>query len=502
MDHDENGLTPPVLPSLEVREVGHVKDIRHGVIKIEGLPSCVYGQLIQFANGTKGLVMGFNPEEVLAVVLGPMTGISIGDSVSSLRELLTVPVGEGFLGRIVDSLAHPVDGKGEIAPDEYYPVFREAPGVMERDPVEEPLMTGIKIIDMTIPIGRGQRQLIIGDRQTGKSSIGVDTIMNQKGSGVVCIYCWIGGPEAGLRKIISALAQKDALAYTIIVNASADTGAAEQYLAPYTAAALGEYFMYHGKHVLVVFDDLSKHAWIYRQISLLLDRAPGREAYPGDIFFLHSQLLERAGKLNTRRGSGSMTFLPIVETLQGDIAGYIQTNIISITDGQIYINAALFREGFRPAIDMGLSVSRIGSRVQCPAIRELGKGLRLDYAQYREMLRMTKLRTHLSAEAHGLIKQGDILQQLLMQVNNQPVSVTEEILLFYAYKSIFLASLPDERVRPFVTGLYRYLKLEDPELLATIGRELKLTDTTKLMLERDFTRFASSPEVAGAAKPS
>jgi len=477
------------IPLLDIREVGFVKDLRQGIAKVSGLPSCVYGQMVQFSCGIKGIVMGFNPQEVLVVILGRETGISSGDSVISLSELLSVPVGHGFLGRIVNSLAVPLDNKGEITGEDLYPVFREAPGVMEREPVEDSLLTGIKIIDLTIPIGRGQRELIIGDRQTGKSSIGIDTIINQKGKDVYCIYCWIGGPEAGLRKLLSTLAAKDALKYTIIVSASADVSAAEQYLAPYTAAALGEYFMYNGKHVLVVFDDLTKHAWVYRQMSLLLERSPGREAYPGDIFFLHSQLLERAGKLNKKRGSGSMTFLPIVETLQGDITGYIQTNIISITDGQLYINSTLFREGFKPAIDLGLSVSRIGSKVQPPAVKEVGKGLRLEYAQYREMLRLTKLRTHLSAEATEKMRRGEILHHLLMQVNNAPLSMEEEVVLFYAYRSRALEPYLDSFLSNFIEEIFKYIKTRNPGLIESLKSKPELTPGLTADLDKEFADF-------------
>jgi len=291
------------IPLLDVKEVGFVKDIRRGIARVSGLPSCVYGQVVQFSKGSKGLVMGFNSQEAIVIILGDEQNISVGDEVVSLAELGSIPVGDGFLGRIVNSLGEPLDGKGDIIPiADFFPIFREAPGVMERQPITEPLSTGIKIIDLTIPIGRGQRELIIGDRQTGKSSIGIDTIINQKGSDIICLYCWIGGPQVALRKILYTLQQKDALKYTIVVSASADSSAAEQYLAPYSAAALGEYFMYNGKHVLVVFDDLTKHAWTYRQMSLLMERSPGREAYPGDIFYLHSQLLERAGKLNISPG--------------------------------------------------------------------------------------------------------------------------------------------------------------------------------------------------------
>ena len=478
------------IPLLEVREVGFVKDVKHGIAKIQGLPSCVYGQLVEFARETKGMVIGFSPQEVSVIILGGEQNISVGDSVSSLAELLTVPVGEGFLGRIVNSLGEPIDGKGDILPIvDYFPVFREAAGVMEREPVSEPMLTGIKIIDLVISIGRGQRELIIGDRQTGKSSICIDTIINQRDKDVMCIYCWIGGPQTALKKILFTLQQNNALGYTIVIASPADTPAAAQYLAPYAACALGEYFMFSGKHVLVVFDDLTKHAWIYRQMSLLLERSPGREAYPGDIFYLHSQIMERAGKLKRERGGGSMTFLPIIETLQGDITGYIQSNLVSMTDGQIYISTPLFHEGFKPAIDMGLSVSRIGSRVQCQAIKEVSAGLRLEYAQYREMLRLTKLRTHLSNEALEKMRRGEALRELFMQPNNQPISLVEEIILFYAFKRKILEALPQPTLKKFIAGFFKHLYITNSRLIQQIEEKGELTQGIKTELDRSLIEF-------------
>jgi len=477
------------IPLVEIREVGFVKDVRRGIARVNGLPSCVFGQLVQFPDETKGIVMGFNPHEVLVIILGDERGISVGDSVTSLAELLKMPVGEKFLGRVINSMGEPVDAKGPIASSDFYPVFREAPGVIEREPVTEPMPTGVKIIDLVIPLGRGQRELIIGDRQTGKSSIAIDAIINQHDKDVICIYCWIGGPQAVLKKLLHSLAQKDALKYTIVLTSSADTSAAEQYIAPYAAAALGEYFMYNGKHVLLIFDDLTKHAWIYRQMSLLLERSPGREAYPGDIFYLHSQLLERAGKLNAERGGGSMTFLPIVETLQGDITGYIQTNLISITDGQLYINSNLFREGFKPAIDLGLSVSRIGSRVQHAGVRQVSGGLRLEYAQYREMLRMTKLRTRLSPEALEKMKRGETLRELLIQPNNQPISTEEEIVLFYAFKRKILETLTPPLLKKFIERFFGYLKTENSTLFGLLSEKKDLTEEIKSELDKTMMSF-------------
>ena len=480
---------PIKISSLDIKEIGTVKEVKQGIIKVEGLPSCIYGQLVQFPQGEKGMVMGFSPLEVLTVVFSQESNISVGDVVSSSEEIINIPVGDGYKGRIVNALGEPLDGKGDIAYSEYSPVFREAAGVMEREPIEELLCTGTKIIDLAIPIGKGQRELIIGDRQSGKSTIGLDAIINQKGKDVVCIYCWIGGAKSALKKHLQILSEKQALEYTTVFTASADNSAAEQYLVPYSAAALGEYFMYKGRDVLVVFDDLTKHAWMYRQMSLLLERSPGREAYPGDIFYVHSQLMERAAKLNKEKGSGSMTFLPIVETLQGDITGYIQSNLVSMTDGQIYFNTALFKEGFKPAIDLGLSVSRIGNKAQSPALREVSGGLRLEYAQYREMLRLTKMRTRLSAEALEKMRRGDTLRKLLLQVNNEPFSAEKEIVLFYAFQRKVLEVLSSVMLNEFLENFFDYFTKESPDTAESLRERGELTTEIKKDLDKILVKF-------------
>lgn len=487
------------IPNLDIKEVGVVKEVKYGIAKAQGLPSCVYGQLVEFHSGVKGIVIGFNLHEVLVIVLGADNAISVGDVASARAELLTIPVGEGFLGRIVNALAQPLDDKGEIKSAGLSPVFRESAGIIEREPISQPLLTGIKTIDLAIPLGRGQRELIIGDRQTGKSSIAIDTIINQRDKDVVCIYCWIGGPQAALRKHIANLRKLGAMKYTIVVSAAAHASAAEQYLAPYSACALGEHFMYKGRDCLVVFDDLTKHAWIYRQISLLLERSPGREAYPGDIFYVHSQIMERAGRLKRNLG-GSMTFLPIAETLQGDITGYIQTNLISMTDGQIYISSSLFREGFKPAIDLGLSVSRIGSKVQSPAIKEVSEGLRLEYAQYRSMLRLTKLRTRLSTEALEKMRRGEALRELLIQINNMPLSEEDEIILFYAFKRKVLESLPAESLKKFITGISKFLSDNNHGVVNQLKEDKHLSPGIKAELDKSFVEFFREIKSAGVAR--
>lgn len=477
------------LSALEVKEVGYVKEVKRGIAKVTGLPSCIYGQLVEFKSGLKGIVIGFDEHETSVIILGEETKVSVGDAASTFSELFHVPVGDNYLGRVVNGLAEPIDLKGDITPSEYLPAFREAPGIMEREPITEPLLTGIKMLDLMVPIGKGQRELIVGDRHIGKTSIALDTILNQKGKDVVCIYCWVGGSYNAFENFIEELNQRRVLPYMIAVCSPAASPAAEQYLCPFTACTLGEHFMYQGKDVVVVFDDLTKHAWIYRQMSLLLERAPGREAYPGDIFFLHSQLMERAGRLKAERGGGTMTFLPIVETLQGDITGYIQSNLISMTDGQIYLNSDLFREGVRPAIDLGLSVSRIGSKVQAPAIRKLSGFLHLEYTQYRETLRLTRLRTRLSEEARARIKHGDVLQELLLQDNYSPVSLAEEILLFYAFNKKILEVLAPHMLRKFKREILNFTRQQDAELVNELNEKGELTPEAVKRLNAIFLNY-------------
>ena len=491
-------MSPQVqIPTLEIKEVGTVHEVKHGIVKASGLPSCIYGQLVELSDGVKGMVIGFTPSEVLIIVLGDDRRIRVGDTVSSYAELLSVPVGEAFIGRMVDCLGQPLDGKGPIAARDVSPVFRQAAGVMEREPLSEPLLTGVKILDLVIPIGKGQRELILGDRQTGKTSLAVDTIIAQNGKDVICIYCWVGGSLSAFKKTLHILAERGALPYTIAVCALADHSPAEQYLCPYTAASLGEYFMAHGRDAIVVFDDLTKHAWAYRQLSLLMERSPGREAYPGDIFYIHSQLMERAGRLKAALGGGTMTFLPIAETLQGDVTGYIQSNLISMNDGQIYLNTALFREGFKPAIDIGLSVSRIGGKVQCPAIRELTEGLRLAYAQYREMLRMTRLRTRLSEEAMERLRRGEALRELLIQENYQPVSLGETIMLFYAFKRKILEVLPLADLKRFQQDFFPFVSKQAPALVERVEHEQTLTEEIKDALNQAFIAYFRQPKKEG-----
>ena len=484
------------IPLYEIKEIGKVKEVKEGIIKIEGLPNCIYGQTIRLvSSGVQGIVIGFNEQEILVFALSYTSKVKLGEQVVTEMELFKLPVGQNYVGRIVSSVGSPLDGGPSIKPDDHYHVFAQAAGVLERKPLDEILHTGIKIVDTIIPIGRGQRELIIGDRQTGKTSIAIDTIINQKGQDVICVYCWVGGAATNLMKVVKVLKDTGAMDYTLVVAADASSSVGEQYLAPYTATTLGEYFMRNGKHVLVVFDDLTKHAWMYRQLSLLLERAPGREAYPGDIFYLHSQMVERAGRLIPELGGGTMTFLPIVEALQGDITGYIQSNLISMTDGQIYLSGDLFREGFKPAIDIGLSVSRIGSKVQPQALKEVSRGLRLDYLQYREFLRLMRLRTRLADEVKEKMRRGETLVSLFSQMVNRPVSLFEEVILFYAFQKRVLEVLSAEGRKRFREEIVGFLLEEKVDLVAKIKESYSLTRENEVGLNRSFGEFCRSKKI-------
>jgi len=481
---------------VQIREVGQIKEIKKSVAKVTGLSGCMNGQLLDITAGTNGMVMGFAKEEALILILGKVEKAKVGDNVYSRMEEFKIPVGEGFLGRVVNALAEAVDGKGPIGVAEYYPLFRDAPGVLDRVPLTEVFQTGILIIDATIPIGKGQRELIIGDRMIGKSSICVDAIINQKEKDIICIYCSIGRSQGSLEKIVERLKDNGAMGYTIIVSACASSAVGEQYLAPYTACALGEYFMHNGRDVFAVFDDLTKHAWAYRQISLLLERSPGRDAYPGDIFYLHSQFMERAGKLNPELKSGSMTFFPVVDTLQGDITGYIPSNLVSMTDGQIYLNAALFSSGFKPAIDLGLSVSRIGNKVQCPAMRELSSMLRLEYIQYLDLMRVTRFKAGVSDEVNQRLKHGEVITELFIQEKTHPRALEEELILLYALRRNILEVLSKPEIEYFKKNILKFAKDNYPAMIESLVNEKKLTPEIKKMLDECLIVFFKKKEAA------
>jgi len=468
----------------DIREVGYVQSVRKFIVIAKGMPSCINGQMVEFANGTFGLVMGFTEEKVQILVLGDPIGIRAGDEVYNKGKSLTLPVGDAFVGRLVDALCRPQDGLGPVASSTEFPVFIVAPGVMDRQPVNQTLESGTLIIDAIIPLAKGQRQLLIGDRITGKTSVALDAIINQKGKDVICIYCCIGKPYSSLVKVMDVLREKEALDYVVVVSGIASVSTGEQYLAPYTACMLGEYFMSKGKDVLLVADDLTKHAWVYRQISLLLERAPGREAYPGDIFYIHSQMMERAGLLKKELGGGSMTFLPIVEILQGDLTGYIPTNLISMTDGQLYFSTGLFNKGVKPAIDFGLSVSRIGNKAQWSAMKGLSKSLRLDYLQYKELLQMTQLRTTgLSKEAELRLRRGEAISQLITQDKNKPASLEEQIMYLYALNRGILDSLSTAQIRQFRMEILNYTKQKMPEFCDKLRQTKELSEDLKTGLD-------------------
>ncbi len=468
----------------EIREVGQVLSVRKFIVIAKGMPSCINGQIVEFSNGVPGLVMGFTEEKVQVLVLGDASSVRAGDEIYNKGKSLLLPVGDGFVGRVVDALCQPQDGLGPIETKDQYPVFIVAPGVMDRVPVKDTLESGTLIIDAIIPLAKGQRQLLIGDRLTGKTTVAMDAIINQKGKNVVCIYCCIGKPYSSLIKVLDTLREKEAMDYTIVVSGIASVSTGEQYLAPYTACMLGEYFMHKGRDVLLVTDDLTKHAWVYRQISLLLERAPGREAYPGDIFYIHSQMMERAGYLRPELGGGSMTFLPIVEILQGDLTGFIPTNLISMTDGQLYFSTALFNKGFKPAIDFGLSVSRIGNKAQWPATKALSKSLRLDYLQYKELLQMTQLRTSgLSKEAEKKLKRGEAISQLIIQDKNNPVPLEEQIIYLYALNKGILDNLSTGQIRRFKAEIPRYVNTNFPEYVSVVRETKEVSEATKEKLE-------------------
>jgi len=483
-------IEPPKIAGFDIQEVGVVESVRKIIIIAKGLPSCINGQMVHFENGSRGIVMGFKEDSVQILVLSSGSEIRNGDKIINRGEPLYLPAGDQFLGRIVSGICEPMDEKGAIEPTTFLPVIRDAPGIMDRIPVEKTLETGTLAIDAGIPIALGQRQLLIGDRLTGKTTIAVDAILNQKNTGVICIYCCIGKPYASLMRVLQLLAERGAMPYTIIVSGVSSAPVAEQYLAPYTAAMLGEYFMETGRDVLVVFDDLTKHAWTYRQISLLLERAPGREAYPGDIFYIHSQLVERAAYLKPELKGGSMTFLPIVEILQGDVTGYISTNLISMTDGQVYFNSSLFNKGTRPAVDFGLSVSRIGSKAQWSAMKDVSKSLRIEYLQYQELLQMSQIRSSgLSKEAEARLKRGAAMTALLNQDKNKPIPIEKQVLNLFALNKGVLDLLSQDQLKLFKDDFYQFILTSDPDLLTTLRKEKKITNEIKEKINQKLINY-------------
>ncbi|MBS5703314.1 MAG: F0F1 ATP synthase subunit alpha [Butyricicoccus pullicaecorum] len=460
---------------IKLTNVGTVVTVGDGIAHIHGLEECMSGELLEFPGGVYGMAQNLEEDLVGAVILGSDQNIREGDTVKRTKRIVEVPVGEAMLGRVVDALGQPIDGKGPIQANEARPIEMPAPGIIERTPVNVPLQTGIKAIDSMIPIGRGQRELIIGDRQTGKTQIGLDTIINQKGTGVICIYVAIGQKRSTVAQVAETLAANGAMDYTIIVSATASESAPLQYIAPYSGCTIGEFFMHKGKDVLVIYDDLSKHAVAYRALSLLLHRPPGREAYPGDVFYLHSRLLERAANL---KDGGSLTALPIIETQAGDVSAYIPTNVISITDGQIFLETELFNSGVRPAVNPGISVSRVGGNAQIKAMKKVAGTLKLAYSQYRELQAFAQFGSDLDADTKSRLDQGERIVEVLKQPQNSPIPVEKQVIIIFAVVNKHLIDVPANLVGEFQNELFDYLDANHPNIADTI-RDTKVIDAVK-----------------------
>ncbi|MEE0800811.1 MAG: F0F1 ATP synthase subunit alpha [Gemmiger sp.] len=471
--------------AIEQSETGTVIMVGDGIARSSGLDNCMAGELVQFENGEYGMAQNLEENSVSIVLLGSDAGIKEGSVVKRTGKVVSVPVGEAMIGRVVNALGQPIDGKGPIETQEFRPIESPAPGIIDRQPVKEPLQTGIKAIDSMIPIGRGQRELIIGDRQTGKTVIATDTIINQKGKDVICIYVAIGQKQSTVASLVENLERNGAMEYTIVVAATASELSPIQYIAPYSGCAMGEYFMNKGKHVLIIYDDLSKHAVAYRALSLLIRRPPGREAYPGDVFYLHSRLLERAAKLSDEKGGGSLTALPIIETQAGDVSAYIPTNVISITDGQIFLVTELFHSGIMPAVDPGISVSRVGGNAQVKAMKKVAGTLKLIYSQYRELQGFAQFGSDLDKDTKARLAQGERIVEVLKQDRNSPVPVEKQVAILYATINGFLTEIPVDQVAEYERSLYEYLDADAAAIQA---------------IEPIRTTGAWSPEIEAALK--
>ena len=474
--------------SLDISNTGTVLEVGDGIARIYGLSDAMAGELLEFENGTIGMALNLEESNIGAVVFGKTQGIKEGSIVKGLGKVAEVPAGKELLGRVVDALGNPIDGKGSITADKYMPIERQASGIIARKPVTQPMQTGIKAIDGMLPIGKGQRELIIGDRQTGKTAITIDAIINQKNNNVICIYVAIGQKRSTVAQIYKKLEEVGALEYTIIVAATASESASLQYLAPYSGVAMGEYFMDEGKDVLIVYDDLSKHAVAYREMSLLLKRPPGREAYPGDIFYLHSRLLERAAKLSDKLGGGSITALPIVETQAGDISAYIPTNVISITDGQIFLETDLFNSGFRPAINAGVSVSRIGGSAQIKAMKQVASKVKLELAQYNELLAFAQFGSDLDKATRDQLNRGSKIMEVLKQPQYSPYKVEEQVISFYCVTNGYFDDIPNEKLRTFEKDLIEAIK-NDSNILSEILEKKSLDDNLKNELDEFIINY-------------
>jgi len=471
-------------------DVGTVIEIGDGIARIHGLAAAKYNELLQFPNDIMGIALNLEEDSVAAVILGDYTSIKEGDEVRCTGRIAEVPVGDGLIGRVVDSLGRPLDGKGPIKTDKTRPLERVAPSVTLRNPVDTPVQTGIKAIDSMIPIGRGQRELIIGDRSTGKTAIALDTIINQKGGDLICIYVAIGQKTSKVARVVATLESQGAMKHTIVVVANAADSFALQYLAPYAGCAMGEEFMEQGKDALVVYDDLSKHGWAYRELSLLLRRPPGREAYPGDVFYLHSRLLERAAKYAPEHGGGSLTALPIIETQAGDLSAYIPTNVISITDGQIYLETDLFNAGIRPALNVGLSVSRVGSAAQTKAMKQVAGRLRLDLAQYRELAAFAQFGTaELDKTTRAQLERGQRITEVLKQPQYAPMSLEKQVMILYGAINGYLDDVPVDKVTAFEANLHRFMEANHPEIGKKIAKQKEITPDIEEKLKAAISEF-------------
>ncbi|ELK0719511.1 F0F1 ATP synthase subunit alpha, partial [Campylobacter jejuni] len=478
--------------NLEIEETGKIISVADGVAKVYGLKNIMAGEMVEFENGDKGMALNLEESSVGIVILGKGEGLKEGASVKRLKKLLKVPVGEALIGRVVNALGEPIDAKGVINANEYRFVEEKAKGIMARKSVHEPLHTGIKAIDALVPIGRGQRELIIGDRQTGKTTVAVDTIISQRGQGVICIYVAIGQKQSTVAQVVKRLEEHGAMEYTIVVNAGASDPAALQYLAPYTGVTMGEFFRDNAKHALIVYDDLSKHAVAYREMSLILRRPPGREAYPGDVFYLHSRLLERASKLNDELGAGSLTALPIIETQAGDVSAYIPTNVISITDGQIFLETDLFNSGIRPAINVGLSVSRVGGAAQIKATKQVSGTLRLDLAQYRELQAFAQFASDLDEASRKQLERGQRMVELLKQPPYSPLSVEKQVVLIFAGTKGFLDDIAVSRIKEFEDGIYPFIEAKHPDIFEQIRSKKALDSDLEEKLAKAINEFKAN----------
>jgi F-type H+-transporting ATPase subunit alpha len=476
---------------VDVAEVGSIISIGDGIARVHGVENAMAGEMLEFPHGVYGIALNLEEESVGAVLLGEFNEIKEGDIVKRTGRIISVPVGDELLGRVVNALGQPIDGKGPVSTKQFSPIERLAPGVVDRQPVKEPLQTGLKAIDAMVPIGRGQRELIIGDRQTGKTAVAIDTILNQKDTGVICIYNAIGQKQSTIAQVVRTLEEADAMRYTIVVAAAAADPAPLLYISPYSACAIGEYFRDSGRHALCVYDDLSKHAQAYREISLLLRRPPGREAYPGDVFYLHSRLLERAAKLKTALGGGSLTALPIIETQAGDLSAYIPTNVISITDGQIFLESDLFHQGVRPAINVGNSVSRVGGSAQIRAMRQVAGTLRLDLAQYRELAAFAQFGSDLDKSTQAQLTRGARLVEILKQPQYEPLPVERQVAIIFAGTNGYLDAIPVSEVRAFETELYAFIETRYPQVFRDIAEKKQLDDQLKNALNGAVKEFAS-----------